>query len=419
MNYSRFILFCTTCVLALLSPVFADKPLLAVLPVKLDGAEAKKLFTKEDISYMSDRIRGEGSRILGAQVTILSQSKIDKLEMANAQECNGAGCFAGFLKTISADYGLQPTVRVAGGELHLTLELASNEATIGMQEDAETVDIAGKNRMIKNSQGLVNGLFSQLTAELGGTSPVVPATIQQVAPPKVSKGMVAIPAGCFDMGSTDGGADEKPVHRVCLSAFSMDKTPVTNAQFRASQGSNSHESDGSCYAWDGSKLSQGNLASTFQGVDQPQVCVDWNQAKSYCESQGKRLPTEAEYEYANRAGSSSKWQCGNDESCLNKIAWYSANSNSQTHPVGQKQPNAWGLYDMTGNVWEWTGDWYADYTSSQQQDPQGGLSGSYRVYRGGGWSSTPVSLRSADRSGTTPSDRYDYLGFRCVSPRDH
>ena len=235
--------------------------------------------------------------------------------------------------------------------------------------------------------------------------------------------MAAIPAGCFLMGTksgffvSEGESNESPQHNVCLSAFSMDKTEVTRSAYRASQGRNPHENDASCYVWDGKAWSQGNLSSNFLGDDQPQVCVDWNQAKAYCESQGKRLPTEAEFEYANRSGSTAKWQCGNDESCLDRIAWYNANSNNQTHPVGQKQPNAWGLFDMTGNVWEWMGDWYGSdyYGKSPGQDPKGAASGSARVNRGGSWLNDPAGLRSADRLFDVPSGRDSILGFRCVS----
>jgi formylglycine-generating enzyme required for sulfatase activity len=210
-----------------------------------------------------------------------------------------------------------------------------------------------------------------------------------------SKDMATIPAGCFQMGSIDGEADEKPVHKVCLSAFNMDKTEVTQGAYTAVIGSNPSYFS-SC------------------GDNCPVEQVDWSQAKAYCEQVGKRLPTEAEFEYANRAGSTTKYQCGNDESCLDRIAWYKANSNSQTHPVGQKQPNAWGLYDMTGNVWEWTSDWYGNYDQGSGKDPKGEASGSDRVDRGGSWFSDAQDLRSALRYSIGPAFRNINLGFRCA-----
>jgi len=422
------ILLCLVCI----APVFADKPLLAVLPVKVEGAEAKNLFSKEDVGYMSDAIRAEASRRLGSQVQILSQLQIDKLVTANIQECSGVGCFAGFLKTISADYGLQPTVRFAAGKLRLTLEMASNEATLGMREYAQANTQAGKNDLIEKSKNLASELYEQMLGELG-----VSANSTVVTVPKVRQVMAQIPAGCFQMGSNDGDADEKPVHRVCLSAFQMDKYEVTQGQYRSAMGDIDHTSDGTCWAYNPSsnKWEKGAAATRgFLGDNKPALCVDWTEAKSYCEKQGKRLPTEAESEYATRAGTSTNYFWGNDP---NQGCRY-ANGTDQTPqsngsnwnkkmeckdgygdavaPVGSYQPNPWGLFDMTGNVLEWTSDWYGSdyYGKSTSQDPKGPASGTNRVYRGGGWLHFPAYLRSADRYDSDPSIRYSYLGFRCA-----
>jgi len=123
--------------------------------------------------------------------------------------------------------------------------------------------------------------------------------------------------------------------------------------------------------------------------------------------QSYRLCTEAEWEYAARAGTETKWYCGNDESCLDNIAWYSYNSERKTHPVGTKSSNAWGLYDMSGNVYEWVKDWFDYYSSNSVTDPAGPVSGSYRVLRGA------RLCRSAHRSnGSSPSHASSHLGFR-------
>jgi len=225
------------------------------------------------------------------------------------------------------------------------------------------------------------------------------AHFRSVEKPKVPSGMVSIPAGCFMMGSTDGDYDEKPVHQVCLDAFSMDKYDVTQGAYRAATGKN---------------------PSYFSncGDNCPVEQVNWNEARSYCEGQGKRLPTEAEWEYAARAGTTTRYYWGNDTSEAGRYAWYSSNSGNTTHPVGQKEPNAWGLYDMVGNVWQWTADWYAKdyYGSSPERNPKGPGSGSLRVFRGGSWRSAPAGLRSARRDYGTPVYRRDLLGLRCVSP---
>jgi formylglycine-generating enzyme required for sulfatase activity len=211
--------------------------------------------------------------------------------------------------------------------------------------------------------------------------------------------MVAIPAGCFEMGSPGGVGDggEHPQHRVCVSAFSMDKYDVTQGAYRQATGKN---------------------PSYFPkcGDNCPVEQVSWHEAKSYCESHGKRLPTEAEWEYAARAGTTTKWYWDDDEGNAGQYAWYSGNSGNTTHPVGQKPPNAWGLYDMAGNVWQWTSDWYGSYSSGEQQNPTGPSSGSSRVLRGGSWYDVPGVLRSAYRYGIDPGGRNDNLGFRCVDP---
>ena len=128
-----------------------------------------------------------------------------------------------------------------------------------------------------------------------------------------------------------------------------------------------------------------------------------------------RLPTEAQWEYACRAGSTTKYCFGDDETTLGDYAWYSANSDSKTHPVGQKKPNAWGLYDMHGNVWEWCQDWYDSgyYAKSPEDDPTGPATGPCRVIRGGGWGSGVAGgCRSAGRRYTGPGHRSEDLGFR-------
>jgi formylglycine-generating enzyme required for sulfatase activity len=141
--------------------------------------------------------------------------------------------------------------------------------------------------------------------------------------------------------------------------------------------------------------------------------ADWNAVSANWNANGYRLPTEAEWEYACRAGTETVYNTG--DTISNSTGWYSSNSDSKTHEVGKKPPNAWGLYDMHGNVWEWVWDWYGSsyYTASGAgTDPKGLLSGSYRVYRGGSCYNTAGNLRSAFRNNYGPSGRYSYLGLR-------
>ena len=157
-----------------------------------------------------------------------------------------------------------------------------------------------------------------------------------------------------------------------------------------------------------------------QTDDHPVVCVNWNGAKAFCDwlskKEGKeyRLPTEAEWEYACRAGTQTKWNFGDNESQLGEYAWYVENSGIKTHPVGQKRPNAWGLYDTHGNAWEWCADWYAwdYYVSSPPDDPKGPSSGTSRVLRGGDCGSGAGLVRSAIRATSVPDNRDRTVGFR-------
>ena len=159
--------------------------------------------------------------------------------------------------------------------------------------------------------------------------------------------------------------------------------------------------------------------SEFPGDPQrPVENVSWDDTQEFCrrlsaqDRQTYRLPTEAEWEYACRAGRSGRWCFGDDQSMLKQYAWYCDNANGTTHPVGTRKPNAWGLYDMHGNVWEWYSDWWRDYASAEVSDPTGPAAGSDRVGRGGGWSSDAGGCRSAYRDGDVPDGRSFILGFR-------
>ena len=214
---------------------------------------------------------------------------------------------------------------------------------------------------------------------------------------------VSIPGGTFNMGCStgDGGcsSDEKPPHPVTVSSFKMLETEVTEGQYEAVMGDNP-----SCDYGAGG------------GADSPVECVDWNEAKAFCEAIGGRLPTEAEWEYSARGGTTTIYSCGDSSSCLGGIAWYESNSDGHKHDVKGKDPNGYGLYDMTGNVWEWVEDWYHDsYDGAPAQgypawtDP----SGSARVSRGGGFD-YGYFLRVSNRYFYSPSDDAGYLGCRCA-----
>jgi len=244
---------------------------------------------------------------------------------------------------------------------------------------------------------------------------------EKPAPP----GMARIPAGCFNMGDAfnEGGYSERPVHKVCITKdFYMDVHEVTNAEYKACVDA------GACTAPYESKSYTRDLYfgnPTYQ--DFPVINVDWNQASGYCAYVGKRLPTEAEWEYAARGGLSGKrypWgdniACG--DACYGRQQYqpcYNYNKlPNDTQKVGSYAPNGYGLYDMAGNVWEWTNDLYADnyYSVSPTNDPTGPTSGGYRVLRGGSWDSNPGNLRVSSRLSTyfLPAGRGSDVGFRCA-----
>jgi formylglycine-generating enzyme required for sulfatase activity len=231
--------------------------------------------------------------------------------------------------------------------------------------------------------------------------------------------MLLIPPGTFQMGCSASGAYachffENPVHTVTLTnAFYMGRYEVTQAQWQARMGSNP--------SWFQSASSQ---VPADQVPNRPVEQVSWNTVQGFLAQTGMRLPTEAEWEYAYRAGTTPAFHGyttgnlsgTNDDNLVGNIAWYNANSNGQTRPVGGKLANGYGLHDMSGNVWEWVNDWFGDtyYSSSPQNNPTGPASGSYRVLRGGAWGSTTNSLRASYRDHDSPDSAYYYgfFGFR-------
>jgi formylglycine-generating enzyme required for sulfatase activity len=234
--------------------------------------------------------------------------------------------------------------------------------------------------------------------------------------------MVLVSSGWLEMGSDHGRADEAPVHKVWVDALYVDTYEVTQEQY--------------------GQLVLGN-PSHFKGPKNPVEQVSWAAATLFCnarsqaeglepcyneetvecdfEASGYRLPTEAEWEYACRAGTGTDYSFGDDAGGLGDCAWYEDNSLETTQPVGQKEPNAWGLYDMHGNVAEWCNDLYDPryYEKSPERNPRGPAEGDEYILRGGAYNASPDECRSAYRLGDDPGFqdpcfRGDHIGFRCV-----
>jgi formylglycine-generating enzyme required for sulfatase activity len=261
--------------------------------------------------------------------------------------------------------------------------------------------------------------------------------------------MVLVPAGQFRMGSMEGDADEKPVHRVVLDAFYLDKYEVTNQRFqqivRDTGYETTAEEEGTAFGCTPSneckeisganwrKPEGGETVFVSNRDEHPVVSVSWYDAEAYCRWAGKRLPTEAEFEYANRGGTRTTywWGDGNpgsrrvanimDEAAKRQFYGWAIMAGyddgyARTAPVGSFEPNPFGLHDTTGNVWEWTADWYGKdyYERSTSRNPTGPSSGEYRILRGGSWFGGPQLVRSAYRFYGPPVGRKGDLGFRCA-----
>ncbi len=238
------------------------------------------------------------------------------------------------------------------------------------------------------------GLFKKAVTEILTKTRTVTKSRKTVIPARFD--FCPVPAGIFMMGDETSG----PIHQVSISKdFHLGKYPVTQIQWETVMGTN---------------------PSHFKNPDRPVEMVSWEDCQEFIKrlntmNKGSyRLPTEAEWEYACRAGSTGIYCFGDDESQLGDYAWYSANSGSQTQPVGKKKPNAWGLHDMHGNVFEWCQDWHGDYTADAFIDPTGPSTGLYRVFRGGGWCNAASYATSSNRDGGVPGCRYNGFGFRLV-----
>jgi formylglycine-generating enzyme required for sulfatase activity len=265
-------------------------------------------------------------------------------------------------------------------------------------------------RKVLKQLGLVTaGSVASVVSSCQSITQFRPQPITEKLPNGVTLEMVGLPAGQFLMGSPDSDpdakSDEKPQHPVKVNSFAIGKYPVTQAQYQAVMGNN---------------------PSRFQNNPQnPVEMVSWNDAQAFCQKlsqiTGKtyRLPTEAEWEYACRAGTTTRYYFGDDANELGDYAWYYGNSGGTTHPVGQKKPNAWGLYDMSGNVWEWCEDNYDSYENAPRDGTAWLTNDSdVRILRSGSWNLYSYNCRSAIRIGDIPSRVNDFLGFRvaCVSP---
>ena len=349
-------------------------------------------------------VRKDGYRSQQKTIQLAQQQKLDvAFEALSAIQGNLSVNFKPFGSDVYVDgvkVGQSP--RVFNGVLvgNHNVEIrksgyATSRQTVTISE-GQTASISGSLTSTASTSG-TNVLSSSSSSPSGNTITI---------PVKngISIEMVKVEAGSFNMGATPEMQApyevEKPVHRVTLTNnYYIGKYEVTQALWQAVMGSN---------------------PSYFKGDDLPVEQVSWNDCQDFISKlnamTGKRfrLPSEAEWEYAARGGKKSRGYQYSDSNTLGDVAWYEGNSGSKTHAVGTKQPNELGIYDMTGNVYEWCQDWYGSYSSSPQTNPIGAVSGSSRVDRGGSWFFTAKHCRSSYRFNLTPGYRLNFLGLRLV-----
>jgi formylglycine-generating enzyme required for sulfatase activity len=401
-----------------------------------------------DIEELQNMISGMAKRIAAAsrvgwaslpQLAVLpfaapvgvNQEDAEVLAQLLAVEIANSGKYAvlprtAMIQSVMAEHQIQrsglteaDSIKVIGKALNAQYVLAGSVRSLGRANmfTAEIINIENASQLagdFVNYRAMGDGL--KLMAELGAKLTGVAAALAGNIPAN----MVLVEGGTFQMGNANGDNDEKPVHTVTVKSFYMGKYEVTQKEWTAVMGNN---------------------PSNFKGDNLPVEQVSWNEAVEYCNklslkeglvpayrgsgnnitcdfsATGYRLPTEAEWESAAKGGNkdyiSYEYSGGNS---IDGVAWHGGNSGNRTHPVGTKQANSLGLYDMSGNVWEWCWDWFGSYSGGSQTDPLGASSGTNRVLRGGSWLDDAASVRSAYRGFNTPSGRGGDLGFRLVRP---
>ena len=381
---------------------------IAVLDLQANGISPVEATALSDMlrSSITKTILEQKAKIKDSYA-LIERSQMDKiLEQFDLQNkgCTDISCAVEFGKLLSADRIIIGSVSLVGSTYMVIariVDVETGRAIISVDRKQTGVIDNVIDLMPLVAHELLTGEKLAVPNPTGTSPPVTPQQ-QPTVSAEMMAGikMVPISGGSLKMGSADDEKGEKPLHTVILSEFEMSATEITQGQYKAVMGTNPSE---------------------FTGDDNlPVEQVSWNDAVVFCRALSQKtgrefsLPTEAEWEYACRAGTTTNYYNGDNENDLALAGWYSSNSSSKTHLVGGKTPNAWGLYDMHGNVWEWCNDWNWSYSSGNASNPTGVQTGSYRVYRGGSWLNNAEDCRSACRYYFTPDSRGSKVGFRVV-----
>ena len=440
--------FLLPAVFAFIAAYVFSQERIAVFPFE----DMDNIFTRSESAMFYNEFSNEFTNRSAGRFSVVPRQDVERL--INIEAAFQLSDFSAREKTAEMQRVLNGTQILSGiigwldNEIRITVSLYSYPELI-RQRGGTTLSASNKNELFSKIPELVQNMYIRIAAEgnssSGGASTTsTPAT--QPAPttstPTVpNSSTAAVPAnfvrvegGTFQMGSASGGYnDERPVHTVTVRSFSMGKYPVTQKEWYEVMGTTIRQQQASAGA---SRL-------YGEGDNYPMYYVSWLEAVEYCNKRsinegltpaysgsgnnitcnwnanGYRLPTEAEWEYAAKGGNRDtlvyEYSGSNN---VDSVGWHTGNSGGGTRPVGTKAPNSLGLYDMSGNVWEWCWDWYDAnyYRNSPQTDPRGAVSGSNRVIRGGSWNFYGRIVRSAYRGVDTPSSRNNGVGFRLVRP---
>ncbi|MFM7293163.1 MAG: SUMF1/EgtB/PvdO family nonheme iron enzyme [Planctomycetia bacterium] len=360
-------------------------------------SRARAAMESGDVQAASKELAGAAGEDLGEEAQLLHRvtraAAAEERLLAIVREAKADG-------VVSGD---EARTIVEAGEEYLSLNPASEKAKLLVEQAREIADRHARRLQEAEARRLQDAeARRRVTRALTGEASAAETLALPPVRNSIGIELKLLPAGTFTMGQASGDSDETP-HQVTLTKpFYIGVHEVTNAQW---------------------KRVMGNEPSNWKDADRPVERVSWEDAVEFCRKLSElpeerkagrvyRLPTEAEWEYACRAGTDTKYSFGDDESKLGEYGWFDGNSDQETHPVGKKKPNAWGLYDMHGNIWEWCSDWYGEYPNRAVTDPQGPSGASDRVSRGGCWYYPAGYCRSADRGRYDPSIRNFCLGFR-------
>ena len=346
-----------------------------------------KSFTHDKMS-LEARVGGGRNDLNGKQCALIKVQVRDDIV-----DCTGGNVGEIISKGIVKKIFVSPDTRFLKFEFKYNYPLKVTFADYGIKSLAEgaTYTITLVDAYMLSQQAM-----QQDNTHTESTSNILSITVKGV-----TFNMIKVDGGTFAMGATsemtNPDDNEKPTHQVTISSYYIGETEVTQALWKAMMGNN---------------------PSYFKGDNLPVEKVSWEDCQTFIgklnDLTGKsfRLPTEAEWEYAARGGKRSNHTQYSGGSMIDDVAWYYDNSGSKTHSVKTKKPNELGLYDMSGNVWEWCQDWYGSYGSYVQTNPTGPGSGAYRVDRGGGWDYNERGCRSSNRSSYSPGYRFCSLGLR-------